>query len=154
MLRAGRGRVSRRLVRLGRDRPAGLNSALRAAGLPADDIRPDVAAFFQLEEAGEALGWAALERHGDDALLRSVLVAPAHRRGGIGKDLVGRVAGEAAAAGIVRLWLLTEGAAPFFAKLGFVIARREDAPEAIRQTSEFAGVCPGSAACMTLALAR
>lgn len=55
--------------------------------------------------------------------------------------------------GIERLWLLTETAEPFFARLGFERVSREMAPPTIQLTSEFGSVCAASASCMMLKLA-
>lgn len=129
-------------------------AALRAAELPTDDISEARTTFFRLADSKDSLGWAALERSGADALLRSVLTVENRRHSGLGSELVRRIARTAAEEGIERLWLLTETAAPFFAKLGFVEARRDHAPATIRDTSEFRSVCPASAICMTMALGR
>lgn len=110
--------------------------------------------FFRLADDQGTLGWAALERCGPDALLRSVLTVPSRRCSGAGADLVQRVSASAANEGVERLWLLTETAAPFFTRLGFMETERENVPAAIRQTTEFRGICPISATCMVLDLAR
>lgn len=128
-----------------------LKQALRGAGLPADDLSCDVLAF-RLDDAFGVVGWAALEQRGDEALLRSVVIAPERRGKGGGSDLVRQVMAAAVELGVQRLWLLTETAAPFFKRLGFQIVRREAAPDSIQATSEFRECCPGSATCMTLEL--
>lgn len=126
--------------------------ALRQAALPADDIDAERMTFFRLADDAGALGWAALEQYGPDALLRSVLTVPDRRSSGVGTELVRRVSASAADQGVERLWLLTETAAPFFAKLGFIESGRENAPASMRGTTEFRGVCPASATCMTMTL--
>ena len=45
--------------------------------------------------------------------------------------------------------LLTTAAEPFFTRHGYRAANRQTAPEAIRRTREFAGLCPASAAYLT-----
>lgn len=143
----------RTLTRLSAEGLAEVAEALRVAGLPTEDLDCSRMTFFRLADDQGALGWAALERHGPDALLRSVLTVADRRSRGIGSNLVRRVSDLAAGEGVERLWLLTETAAPFFAKLGFAEAERANAPEAMRETSEFRSVCPASATCMTLTLA-
>lgn len=128
-----------------------VKAALRAARLPVEDLG-EGATFYRLDDEAGVLGWAALERRGEDALLRSVLIVEDRRGLGAGRDLIGRVVGAAGAEGVRRLWLLTESAAPFFAGLGFVRADRGQAPAAIRATAEFARICPASATCMTMAV--
>ena len=51
--------------------------------------------------------------------------------------------------GAARLHLLTTTAERFFTGRGFVAADRESAPPAIRQTREFADLCPASAVYLT-----
>ena len=142
--------ADRALVRLGFGEVGEVRQALRASGLP-DELGAG-AAVYRLEDAAGTLGWAALERSGEAALLRSVLIVEYRRGEGAGTDLLGRIVGAARADGVRRLWLLTETAAPFFAGLGFVRADRESAPAAIRAGAEFARLCPASAECMTMAV--
>lgn len=144
--------AERSLVRLDGGASAAMRQALRAAALPIDDL-DDRLACYELRDADGALGWAALDRYEGDALLRSVVVPAAGQVRGIGSDLIARLTDVAVGDGIERLWLLTETAAPFFARLGFDHVPREAAPAAIRLTSEFESVCPASAACMMLKLA-
>ncbi|MNR54976.1 acetyltransferase [compost metagenome] len=79
------------------------------------------------------------------ALLRSLAVAPEARGSGLGQALVRFAEREAAARHIGRLYLLTNTAAPFFAKLGYQATARETAPPAIRRSAQFSGLCPASA---------
>ena len=138
----------RELVRLDAGGIGDMRLALRTAGLPEDDLRPEITSFFRLDDAAGPLGWAAVEHHGSEGLLRSVVVLDGRRGERLGTDLISRVIQAAADDRIKRLWLLTETAAPFFAKLGFTMSERESAPPAIRQTSEFLYCCPSSADCM------
>jgi N-acetylglutamate synthase-like GNAT family acetyltransferase len=131
---------------------AEVRAALRGAGLPADDIRERGTALFRFEDEAGPIGWAALERHGREALLRSVVVLPEHQRRGAGAEMIRRVLTAAAELGARRLWLLTETAAPFFEKLGFHRADRHAAPAAIAATTEFRGTCPASATCLSIGL--
>jgi len=128
-----------------------MRAALEKAALPAADLG-DHARCFALREAGGTIAWGALECFGDDALLRSVLVAEGARGTGAGAELVRQLKATASGLGIKRLWLLTEAAEGFFARLGFTTSQRSEAPPAIRETSEFAKLCPASATCMTAIL--
>lgn len=140
--------------RLPADAFADATAALRQASLPTEDIDAQRMTFFGLADDQGALGWAALEQYGPDALLRSVLTVPDRRNGGVGTMLVKRVSAAAADQGVERLWLLTETAAPFFARLGFAETQRANAPASMQETTEFRSVCPASATCMTMMLAR
>ncbi|CAG0968732.1 partial amino-acid N-acetyltransferase, partial [Anaerolineae bacterium] len=50
--------------------------------------------------------------------------------------------------GVKSLYLLTMTAEAFFLRRGYARLLRENAPEAIRNTKEFSGICPLSSAFM------
>ena len=81
-------------------------------------------------------------------LLRSVVITPTARGTGAGGHLVRAIEAEARADGAASLWLLTQSAAPFFTKAGFAPAERASAPPVIRDSAQFQGLCPASAALM------
>lgn len=123
---------------------------LVASGLPIEDLGDDVPRLYAgAEEEGRLIGIVAIELHGDVGLLRSLSVRPDAR--GMGLSLALIDAGErlAAEAGIARLFLLTTTAAPLFERRGYALTSREDAPDAIRSTQQFSGMCPSSASFMS-----
>lgn len=124
-------------------------SALTDAGLPVDDLT-DEGQFFFVSEAGVFGGFALLGSH---ALLRSIVAPPSLRGTGEGRRMVGALCRKVAEQGASTVWLLTTGAADFFASCGFDRASRDDAPNAIRTTKQFSGICPGSASLMHRSLA-
>lgn len=132
-----------------------LAAALRAAGLPADDLTEPGRRFFAWRDAAGVLrGHGGWERHGSAVLLRSLLV-PAEARGrGYGRRLVEALLAAAWAEGAEEAWLLTTGATQFFARLDFVATPRELAPPAIAATRQFAGLCPADATLMRRTHAR
>ncbi len=132
-----------------------LAAALRAAGLPADDLAEPGRSFFTWHDASGSLrGHGGWERHGSAVLLRSLLV-PADARGqGHGRRMVEALLAAARAEGAEDAWLLTTDAAPFFARLGFVATPRELAPPPIAATRQFAGLCPADATLMRRASPR
>jgi len=129
-----------------------LRAALIAAELPVDDIEEPGRLFFRLDDGAASAAWAGLELRGSDALVRSVVIGAQERGTGRGTRLVRELIDEASRLGISRLWLLTTGAAPFFARLGFGEVSRDVVPDAIRATREFRDICPSSATCMSLSL--
>lgn len=129
--------------------PGGLASALEAAGLPPVSVS-SATTVYAFERGAGQIGWAALELCGEAALLRSVVVAEAHRGTGVGAAMVRAVIRQARDDGVKELWLLTETGRGFFARQGFAPVDRASAPAAIRNTSEFASICPQSADCMTM----
>ena len=139
MLRAGRRSMSeqKRLVLVGCDQLGELAAALQAAGLPFEDLC-GASAIYRLEDDTGPIGWAALESRDGTALLRSVVIAEGRRGVGAGAELIREVIDRAAADGIGELWLLTETAKPFFARIGFTPADRSSAPAAIQDFSDLA----------------
>jgi amino-acid N-acetyltransferase len=131
-----------------------LEAALKAEGLPTDDLGCGFNRFYALEEAGEVLGYAGLERREGAVLLRSVVVVPERRGSGIGRQLVEATLEEAAALGHRELHLLTTTAAAWFERLGFERVGRESVPAGIARSAQFASLCPSSAVLMRRRLAQ
>ena len=128
---------------------AQLSAQLKANNLPFSDIETSTGTFFDFRtEQDKTLGYAGVEFFGQDGLLRSVLVLPAWRNRGLGSAIVEMTAALAREHGVERLYLLTVDAADFFAARGFSALLRTEAPARIAQTSEFASLCPASAAFM------
>jgi amino-acid N-acetyltransferase len=126
---------------------------LREAELPHEDFAGHLAHFLVARRAGAVVGAVGFERHGRNALLRSLVVAPALRGNGLGDQLVQRLAAVARRKGVERFYLLTATAAAFFAGRGFQEIARRAVPAAIAATQEFNSLCPVSAVCMTRAVA-
>jgi len=121
---------------------------LRAADLPHEDIAPHLGHFLVARTGGAIVGAIGLEVYASDGLLRSLVVAPAHRGRGLGDELVRRLERAAAHWGVERFWLLTTTAEAFFARRGFQVTPRAAAPAEIAATHEFKSLCPATAICM------
>jgi amino-acid N-acetyltransferase len=93
-----------------------------------------------------------LEQFDKLGLLRSLVIDPAVRRSGIGRQLVAALEAKAVARGVAELWLLTIDAEAYFLKLGYEIKERDRAPDVIRETDEFSSLCPGDAIVMKKSL--
>src|SRR5690606_36389759 len=133
---------------------AGVEALLAAAGLPLDGLADQFPASYAVAEAGGGLaGAAGVERHGDDGLLRSVVVSPEWRGCGLGERLVRDRLAWAAAQGLRTVYLLTTTAPAYFSRLGFLAAQRVHVPAAVQASREFASVCPASAVLLALRLA-
>lgn len=127
---------------------------LAAATLPLEDLTPEhLEHFFGCGTRDAALGVGGIELHGHDALLRSLAIDEKARGRGCGKALVTALEAHARREGARRVYLLTTTAARFFEGLGYRSVARDKAPDAIRATSEFAALCPASAAFMAKDLA-
>jgi amino-acid N-acetyltransferase len=126
---------------------------LLADGLPVEDLgRSPIRFFVARTETGAAVGWGGLEPHGQQALLRSIVVNPVLRGVGVGQSMVAALIAQANSMGMEHLWLLTTSAEAFFARLGFRTVARSSAPPSIAASEEFAWHCPDDAVCMTLAV--
>jgi N-acetylglutamate synthase-like GNAT family acetyltransferase len=121
--------------------------------LPVADLEAHLDAFMLAKIDGALVGSVGLEIHGELALLRSLCVAESHRSRGIGFALVSAIAARAAARGVRELYLLTTGAAPYFAAQGFIPVSREHAPRDILNTAQFRSLCPSSAVLMRRSIA-
>lgn len=120
---------------------------LQDAALPTSDLTDDhMKDFFYAGPATAPIGIVGVQFYGADALLRSLVVAAAHRTQGLGQGLVDRAERHARERGAATLYLLTTTAEPFFRSRGYVVTPRDRAPPAIRSTPEFAGLCPASSA--------
>ncbi len=122
---------------------------LGESGLPTADLTPEhFEHFFGCGSTRAPQGVIGLEIYGSEALLRSLAVSPATRGRGCGKALVAEAERYARSRGVMRMYLLTTSAEKFFERLGYARAAREAAPESIRATREFSGLCPSSSAFM------
>ncbi|HKW15218.1 MAG TPA: arsenic resistance N-acetyltransferase ArsN2 [Candidatus Krumholzibacteria bacterium] len=120
---------------------------LSSLGLEAQLDRGYVVAHHE----NEIVGVAGIEVHGSHGLLRSLAVAPSRRDAGLGAELVRNRIHWARQQGIESIYLLTTTAAEFFARHGFAVASRDEAPDEIRASREFSEMCPSTAVFMKLA---
>ena len=130
---------------------------LDRAGLPVSDLGPDRLESFLIAErygAGqsETLGTIGLQHFEQVGLLRSLVVSDSGRQTGLGRRLVAALEANACCAGVKDLWLLTIDAERYFENLGYQMMSRDSAPDIIRETEEFSGLCPDGATLMHKAL--
>lgn len=122
---------------------------LRRSDLPTEDLADARAEDFRvIERAGQVVGCVAVETYEPHGLLRSLAVAPEARGSGLGAQLVDVAEGLARDRALAALVLLTTTAAPFFERLGYTRMDRDEVPDALQQSSEFASICPASATVM------
>jgi N-acetylglutamate synthase-like GNAT family acetyltransferase len=126
----------------------GLKAALARGGLPADDVEHDGPLFWRFERDDMPVGFAGIEVHGTDALLRSLITLPPLRQQGVGGAMIDKMEVEARARGASAIYLLTNDAVSFFAKRGYAPCGRDGVPAAIAATAQFARLCPASATVM------
>lgn len=136
-------------------RPADLDAALGlmiASDLPREGLEDQFGEAYVIAETDGALvGLAGVERHGRHGLLRSVAVTPTLRGAGLGAVLVSDRIAWARAQGLESLYLLTTTADRWFGRHGFLAVDRAAAPQEIRGSSSYAGICPSTAVLMRYA---
>lgn len=121
-------------------------------GLPVQGVREHLESFLVGEREGRIIGTAGLETAGDSVLLRSVATAVPARKRRVAETLVRRALDRVAESGARSVFLLTETASGWFARMGFVPVSRDELPGAIRSSSALEGICPASSTCMKLEL--
>lgn len=127
---------------------------LTANELPTEDLEEKPACFYVAFDGEDRVGVGGLERHGSEALLRSLVVERHVRDSGLGTAICEALEQRARADGVETVYLLTTTAAAFFASLGYAEIDRTGVPAAIQQTAQFEELCPTSATCMKKSLER
>ena len=115
--------------------------------LPVSDLDEDKSLFALLQN-GEVIGTGGLEVFADCAFLRSVSVKRHFQTKGLGKFINQELERIAKEQRVSCLYLLTTTAKGFFSKQGYEVIDRDDAPAAIKNTSEFSFTCSSSATLM------
>lgn len=119
------------------------------AGLPTDGLDGAWLTWVALERR-KVIGTASLERYEDALLLRSVAVEDTHRGSGVGTALIATALASADSVGPVAL--LTEDAAGWFARFGFVPVERTELDVRLQASPELQYACPASAAALVRAI--
>ncbi len=130
----------------------GIGGLLRAEGLPVEGVAENLQTFVIAEEGGEVVGAGGIERFGSVGLLRSVVVASDHRGRDVAGTICRRLFEQASGRGISALYLLTLDGEGYFARHGFAVTPRDEAPPAIRDCEQCSSLCPDSAVLMSKAL--
>lgn len=108
---------------------------------------PDPAHTFLSIDAQRAVGTVSLDWDGQHAVLRSLAVAPSHRRQGRARALCTAALAHAHALGAGEVYVLTETAADFFSLLGFRALPPAQVPTRVR-ASPGSSHCGACAACL------
>lgn len=122
---------------------------LKENHLPYEDISDSMLQEYRIaKEKNLIIGCIGIQRDAEFALLRSFCIQNSYRNLGIGKTIYSMLENECKSNGIKELYLLTSTAESFFLKRGFLTIDRTNAPEFLKNSSEFQYVCPTSAICM------
>jgi N-acetylglutamate synthase-like GNAT family acetyltransferase len=118
---------------------------LKEASLPVAGLAESYGHLYVLEARGTVVGTVGYEAYPPNALLRSLVVAPAARGQGHGYQLLAFILEQARRDGIRDAYGLTTTIPDLLFRLGFDEIRRSDAPAALLASEEFRGACPASA---------
>jgi amino-acid N-acetyltransferase len=139
------------MIEIDRATPADAEAVFRLLEdnhLPLDGLSEHLATTIVAREGGRIVGSAALEVYGEGALLRSVAVAPALQRHGLGHELTNAAFQLARTVGAPAVYLLTTTAERYFPRFGFERIDRTQVPETVKASVEFTSACPSSATVM------
>lgn len=127
---------------------------LRECGLTLNDVAAQWGPQYgvALDGSGRMIGMAGVEVYGPVGLFRSAAVGAEWRGRGVGAALTEDRLAWARAAGLTDLYLLTQTAAEYWPRFGFVRTERDAAPAPLQKSAEWAGGCPASAVAMRLPL--
>ena len=127
----------------------GVKRLLSSSDLDTSDLTTEhLRHFFGVGKKDELEGVVGLELFNTVGLLRSLAVVSARQRTGLGSKLIAHVEDYAQKNGVTSLYLLTNTAELFFKHRGYQRIGRDNAPPAIRETKEYAEICPVSSALM------
>ncbi len=127
---------------------ASIEALLRQCGLPVVGVGDHLQNFFVAIDGSMMCGCGGIEHYGEAALIRSVAVVAHARNSGLGQTIVSRLVSECHSRKVRSMVLVTTTAEDYFARLGFVRVSRDDVPPLVLASSQFQGVCPGSAVSM------
>ena len=99
---------------------------------------PEVRLWVARDDRGAIVACTGFELSpdGTDALIRSVAVLPEHRAAGRGTELARFALDRAAEAGARRAWLFSRRSGPFWQRLGFEPADRDELARALAGTHQ------------------
>jgi amino-acid N-acetyltransferase len=120
---------------------------LSDCALKSDDVTPETHLLGSWDNE-QLVGVVGLDVCEGLGLLRSLAVQPAARGQGLAVSLVREVELLAQSLGVSQVYLLTNTAANFFARQGYQVVKRTDAPLPIQSTAQFSSLCPDSAVLM------
>lgn len=128
-----------RLTRVGAADVAALRSFLRDADLTLSGVdAPGVRLWVETDDAGRVVGSTGYEvgAGGHDVLLRSVAVQAGRRGTGRGEALARFALEQAAAEGATTAWLFSRRSGPFWRRLGFGPADRDELARRLADTEQ------------------
>jgi len=126
-----------------------IKTLLQENDLPVSDLNSKITFFVEkLNEKIIAAG--GIEDVGNDAIIRSIVVADEHKGSGFGKAITMQLLNHAKEKGKKDIYLLTTTAEKYFPKYGFKEIDRHAVPDNVKNSSQYKDVCPDTAVVMKL----
>lgn len=116
-----------------------LTAFLREADLTLSGLDSSSVRLWIMRDASGCLVASTGYESSDDGqhvLLRSVAVAPDHRGGGLGHEVARFAIERASEAGAERAWLFSRRSGPFWQKLGYEAADRDELASVLASTHQ------------------
>ena len=129
---------------------AAIHTLLDAGDLTTAGVNAATGNYIVAIHGKQIVGVIGMERYGSDVMLRSFTVHSDFRNCGIGAALFGQALAQQKTAGVSRFYLLTNTAAAFVARFGFVKISRNEIPAPLLTSSALGATCPLSSTCMKL----
>jgi amino-acid N-acetyltransferase len=124
-------------------------SLLNQSGLPVTGLQENsFEDFFGCGEKNNPAGIVGVELLEGFGLLRSLVVAKESRGKGCGKSLLETAERYAQSKGLKSLYVLTDTASGFFARMGYLEVALVKVPDIIRNCPEFIHLCSDNAVAM------
>lgn len=125
---------------------------LQECKLPTEGLAEYLPSTLVVRNGNSVVGCSALELYQENALLRSLAVNSSLQGHGLGARIVKVTLELAKDHKVTHVYILTETASRFFAKLGFKPIQRSDVPQEVRRSVEFTTLCPDTATVMVTSL--
>lgn len=116
--------------------------------LPVSDLAEDNVQLYLAYDDQHPVASIGLEKHGKNALLRSLAVKESHRNKQLADRMIKGFFALCEAENITEVYLLTTTAEKYFLKKGFRQVDRTLVPPEIQHSREFRSICPSSAVVM------
>jgi amino-acid N-acetyltransferase len=129
-----------------------IHELLAAANLPTDGVEDHWKTFVVARIGDGIVGCGGAEAYQVAALIRSIVVDPSHRGGGLGRRIVRQLLDRLASRGLREFYILTTDAEAYFKKRGFRTIDRDEVHPQLLASSQFQGARPDTAVCMRLVM--
>ncbi len=117
--------------------------------LPYEDLNDEkISSFITAKIDNTIIGCIGIEIFNSEGLLRSLAVDKEYSYKKIGSELYDKLISYSIETGVKTMHLLTTTAEDFFSRKGFIKTDRSNVPLVLKETVEFAALCPSNSTYM------